>query len=113
MMESVTHCTFGARQFLVVGCKPEQAWVRACDGRNFADVDGSIVATHMMLELQQLGLATTWVGSFDVPKLQSLCPALAGWDLIAVFPLGFAAEDAAPSERHFLRKTAEEAVTVL
>ena len=112
-METVTRCTFGAKQFLVVGCREEEAWVRGYDGRNFADVDGSIVATHLMLAIEDLGLATTWVGSFDAPRLRQLLPQLEGWDLIAVFPLGYAAETAAPSERHSVRKAAEEMVTEL
>ena len=41
---------FGAEVFFVVGAKKDTAWVRKFDNYNFADVDASIVATHMMLE---------------------------------------------------------------
>ena len=44
-----TNYTFGAGVFLVVGGKREEAWIRPYDGRNFADVDASIVATYIML----------------------------------------------------------------
>ena len=112
-IHTVTHCTFGAPEFLVVGYREEGAWVREYDNRNFADVDASIVATHIMLQIKDLGLDTTWVGHFDAPKLRKLLPALADYELIAVFPVGYAAEDAVPAPRHSQRKAKAELYQVL
>lgn len=105
--------TFGADTFLLLGYKQEEGWVRSFDSHNFSEVDASIVATHMMLEIEDLGLATTWVGYFDAPLLKKLYPALADYELIALFPIGYAAEDAEPSPRHFERKDKEEILEVL
>lgn len=96
----VTNFTFGAQNFLVVGYKNSDGWVRSFDGTPFACVDASIVATHIMMEIADLGLATTWVGHFDAPLLRKLCPEMAEYELIAIFPIGYAAEDAQPSPRH-------------
>lgn len=104
----VTKFTFGAPEFLLVGADPSGAWVRPFDQANGADVDGAIVATHMMLEIVNQGLASTWVGFFDAPRLKELLPETAGYDLVALFPVGYAAEDAEPSERHGLRKATDE-----
>jgi len=112
-MAQVTTCTFGASTYLIVGCDPAKAWVRPADGRNFADVDGAIVATHLMLAVQDLGLGTTWVGFFDTPKLKALYPQMEPYDLIAIFPVGYPAEEAAPSPRHTLRRPMDEAVEKL
>ena len=76
-------------------------------------MDAAIVATHIMLEIEDLGLATTWVGNFDAPHLQELYPEMQDYELIAVFPFGYAENDAEPSERHMERKSIEELVTVL
>ncbi len=116
--EAVRSCTrfsFGADTFLVVGYNEEEAWTRKYDGRNFADVDASIVATHMMLEIEDLGLATTWVGHFNAPKLKELCPQMQGYELIAIFPIGYAAdnEEAKPAPKHFIRKDKEEILETL
>lgn len=110
-VEQVTRFTFGAKDFLVVGCKEDEAWVRKYDGKNFADVDGSIVATHMMLAITELGLASTWVGCFDAPKLKELCPQMEGYNLLAIFPIGYAGEE--PCERHFQRKAKEEVLEII
>ena len=107
-IREVTGCHFGADNFLVVGCKKEESWTRPFDGQNFAEVDGAIVAAHMLLEIEDLGLNTTWVGYFDAPALKKRYPQMEDYKLIALFPIGYAAEDAEPSEKHFLRKSAEE-----
>lgn len=112
-MEQVMHNTFGAGTFLVLAADPNQAWQRSYDGKNFADVDLTIAASHMLLEIQQLGLGTTWVGSFDAPGLKRLFPIMKDLDLLAILPIGHPAADAAPSERHPLRKSTQELVCKL
>lgn len=98
---------------LAVGGKSEDAFVRPSDNRNFEDVDASIVASHIMLEVQDLGLGTTWIGLFDAPKVKELFPEMSEYDLVALFPIGYPADDAEPSERHILRKNKNELVKYL
>ncbi len=95
-----TQYTFHAPMIFAVGGNPSEAWVRKYDDKNFVDVDAAIVATHMMLEIQALGLGTTWVGSFDEDKLKELFPTMAGYNIIALFPTGYPAENAHPSKLH-------------
>lgn len=114
-VSKVTKYTFGADSFLVVGYKEDEGWVRPYDNRPFADVDGAIVATHIMMEIKDLGLDTTWVGFFDAPLLKELCPAMKDYELIAIFPIGYAedSEAGAPSPRHTIRKEIKDIYTEL
>ena len=112
-LAETTNYTFGAGAFLVVGGRKEDAWVRQYDGRNFADVDASIVATHIMLAIHNEGLRSTWVGHFDADKLKASFPQMANYELIAIFPIGYAAENGVPSPRHMQRKDVAEIVEVL
>ena len=96
-----------------VGGTTEGAFVRPSDKRNFEDVDACIVATHMMLEIQELGLGSTWVGFFDTDKLHELFPETKDWDMVALFPVGYPDGDAEPSERHAVRKSTAEMVKFL
>ncbi len=98
---------------IVVGGKISEAWERPSDKRRFADVDATIVATHIMLEIADLGLGTTWIGHFDAPKLASLFPEMSGCELVAAFPIGYAAEDCEPSPRHSQRRSRDEIVKEL
>ena len=86
-IHEVTKCTFGAGLFFVVGGKPSDAWTKE-DGFNFAQVDATIVATHLMLAVADAGLGTTWVGNFDAPKLKALCPEMADYEFGGHFPGG-------------------------
>ena len=56
---------------------------------------------------------STWVGYFDAPKLKEAFPVMAGYDLIAIFPIGYATEKGVPSPRHPQRKRMEEITEVL
>ena len=95
----------------VIGAKKDDTFVRPFDNKNFAEIDAAIVATHLMLAIQAEGLGTTWVGNFDAPKLQELIPEMQGYDLIALFPVGYPAEEAKPSDRHEKRRAISEAVS--
>ncbi|MBQ9419859.1 MAG: nitroreductase family protein, partial [Synergistaceae bacterium] len=98
---------------LAVGGTNEGAFVRPSDNRGFGDVDATIVATHVMLAIEDGGLGTTWIGMFDAPKLKELFPEMKNFDLVALFPVGYKADDAAPSERHTIRKNKNEIVKYL
>ena len=76
-------------------------------------MDAAIVASHVMLSVESLGLGSTWVAYFDAPKLKKLFPETADYELIALFPIGYKAEDAKPSAFHSKRKPLEELVKYL
>ncbi len=115
-LEKVNACTrfgFGARTVIAVGAKADEGWTRKFDGRAFADVDAAIVATHIMLEVQDLGLGTTWVGHFDAPALAQALPELSGYDLIALFPIGYPDPSYEPAPGHTASRPEEELVSYL
>lgn len=109
-ISKTTNFTFGAKTILALGTKTDKAWVRPFDGMNYADVDGAIVGTQIMLEVQELGLGTTWVGYFDAPMLKSMVPEMQGYNMIALFPIGYPADDAAPAPMHEKTKPADELI---
>lgn len=98
---------------IAVGAKKEGAWVRPFDEKNFAENDAAIAATHIMLEIHDLGYGSTWIGHFDAAKVQELFPETAGYELIALLPVGIIAPDAAPSERHEKRLPLDRIATFL
>ena len=76
-------------------------------------MDASIVATYIMLAIHNEGLRSTWVGHFDAPKIKEFFPQMADYDLIAIFPIGYATEKGVPSPRHAQRKNVAELVEIL
>ena len=112
-LKQTTPYTFGAALAFVVGAQRDGAFDRPFDNKNFAEIDAAIVATHLMLAVQDEGLGTTWVGWFDAPKLQELFPEMQGYELIAIFPVGYPAPDAKPHVRHEDRRPLKEVVVEL
>ena len=109
-MGDVTSYMFGAPVCIAVGAVKDECWVRPSDNRPFADVDAAIAATHIMMEIEQLGLATTWVAHFDVDKFKALFPESKDWDMIALFPIGHKAPEAHPAHLHAKRRDRSELV---
>ena len=112
-LKQATNFTFGAKNVLIVGGKKDEAFTRPVDGKNFAEIDATIVATHLLLAIQAAGLATTWIGMVDEPKLKELFTEMKDFDIVALFPIGYAAEDAKPSPRHSERRAKSETLIEL
>ena len=115
-LEDVKQCTryhFDAPVVLIVGYKESEAWVRSFDGKNHGDVDATIAGTQAMLEIQELGLGSTWVGYFDPAAVKERFPETKEFVVTALFPFGYPAEDAEPSPMHSKRKSTDDIVTYL
>ena len=98
----------------VIGGDPAKSWKRGADGHDFVDVDTAIAATHMMLEIHDLGLGTTWVGRFSPEKLVREFPDMAGYSLIRIFGVGYPARDSQPvAGWHDKYKSVDELVKFL
>ena len=83
---------------------------RQSDGMDFGFMDASIVTTQMMLEIQNLGLGTTWIGAFDPTKVCEVYNLPKNYVPVAILPVGYPSEDAHPSTFHEDRKPIEETV---
>ncbi|MBQ6578372.1 MAG: nitroreductase family protein [Bacteroidales bacterium] len=112
-IKSVTRSNFGAPLILVVGCRPDSAWVRKYDGKNGAMVDASIVSTYLMLAAENEGLSTLWVGSFDPAALADILPGTEGYEMVSMINAGYPAGTCVPSPMHSVRKGIDELVTKL
>jgi len=89
---------------------PAQNWVRK-DGINYALVDSSIVADHIILTATHLGLGTCWIGAFDPEVAKEFISAEEGLEAVAFTPIGYANPDA--PKRDKVRKALEDLVIYL
>ena len=109
-INKTTRYGFGADTFIVLGADPKYAFCRDQDKKNFADIDAAIVGAHVLFQIQELGLGTTWVGKFDPQKMKEEFPSMEGYELIALFPIGYpdtSAPAGRPTKRHFEKKRIE------
>jgi nitroreductase len=81
---------------------PAQNWVRKQDGKNYNDVDVSIVMDHLILAAADLGLGTCWIAAFDPAAAREVLSLQAGVEPIAFTPLGYPADAPTPKTRKTL-----------
>lgn len=98
-IDRATRCRFGAPVVLVLGYDVTVA-SRNPDVADFGAIDASIAATHMMLEAQDLGLRTCWVGLIDPPELRRQFQIPRTIRVFSVMPLGYPSEESEPSHLH-------------
>jgi len=102
-----TPCQFGAPLTFILCYEKGECWINP-ENEPIGDVDVSIVTAYMQLEAVEQGLGTCWVACFDRAKLQQELNIPANLHPVAVLPMGYPADDAAPSDRHFSRKPPEQ-----
>ena len=77
---------------ICVCCEPQNAWVRR-DGKNFADVDATIVMDHIILAATSLGLGTCWVGAFDAKAAAEILKLPDEVEPLVFTPIGYPADE--------------------
>lgn len=112
-LDKLGGCTkFGwnAPVVMIICYDKEFSWKRRYDEFDGGIIDASIITTHMMLEIEELGLGTTWLGAFKADKAREIYNIPENYEIVAILPIGYPAEDARPSDLHFSRKNIEETV---
>ena len=112
-LDKLKNCTpyhFNAPLALLICYDKNVSWKRGCDSYDMGEVDASIVTTQMMLEIENLGLGTTWVGSFKPNALKDEFNIPDNFIPVAILPIGYPAVDAAPSPFHSQRLDITETV---
>ncbi len=107
------HTCYGAPLVLLVCGDEEIACNRPVTHHSMAEMDASIVATHMMLAAKSLGVDSTWICAFDHAKASELFCLPAHVKPHLLLALGYPAEDGTPSPRHTDRKPLEQTVQYL
>ncbi len=77
---------------------PARAWVRS-DGKNYCDVDVSIVMDHLILAATDLGLGTCWIGAFNPTAAREVLNLPDDVEPIAFTPLGYPSDQPGPKKR--------------
>ena len=106
-VRSVTHWAFDAPTVLLVCADLAESW-KNVDGADSAEVDAAIALDHMMMEAWECGVGSTWVRGFDERVMRQAFGIPATWEVVAMMPMGYPAENARPSGWHFKRKSTEE-----
>ena len=81
--------------------------VMGCDQR-VSTIDCSIALSFMMLAATAEGLGTCWIGGFEQPPLKEALCIPEEYDVVALTPLGYPAEEGRPRDRKPLAEMVSE-----
>lgn len=96
--------------YIVVCADDANAWVRASDGHNHADIDVAIATEHLCLAATAQGLGTCWVCNFDVELCRQTLGLPEGLRPAVLVPVGYPADGSIPEKK---RKDGSEIISYL
>ncbi len=70
----------------------DEAWTRK-DGKNFMDIDATIVMDHIILAATSVGLGTCWIGAFNAAAAKEILKLPEGVEPVLFTPLGYPADE--------------------
>ncbi len=112
-IEKLRGCTrshFNAPCVFVVCHNKEESWKRPYDGALSSPVDAAIVATHMMLEAENIGVGCCWVMHFNPSVLKETFNIPENIEPVALLVMGYPSSDAEPHDFHFKKRPVDEIV---
>ena len=99
-------CRYGAPVVLIVGVDTDEACT--LDGHSTADIDGSIVATHLMLAATNYGVDSIWIERFNRIVIKDQLNIPENIFPVCLIPLGFRTGDCPVSRNFHNRKPMED-----
>ncbi len=113
-LSSLSKCVFGAKTVMLFAYDTDEDWKNPLEEGVHAGVeDVSIVATHVMLAAEDLGLGSCWVNYFPNSKVEAAFNLPKNERVVLFLTLGYPAPDAAPAPLHDKNKDVESFVKYL
>ena len=107
------HRCYDAPTVMIVCGDTEAACCPPLVSHNLAEMDASIVATHMMLAATAVGLGSVWICAFDNDAVAKAFDLPAHIKPYLLLPIGYPSDTCEPNPRHTMREPLEKTVTRL
>lgn len=76
------------------------AWVRPFDKKAMVDIDSTIVADHIVMEAEDLGLGTCWLTYFKPEVIRKNFKIPENLEPVVIISIGYSAKSKDSAERH-------------
>ncbi|MCL2220409.1 MAG: nitroreductase family protein [Chitinispirillia bacterium] len=107
--DECTPCRFNAPVVLLVCYDKTVCWTHPENSSLYSgEIDASIATTHLMMAAQDAGLGSCWVMRFERDKAAKIFALPENIVPVAMLPIGYKADDAAPSGLHSRRPVLEK-----
>lgn len=98
----------GAPLAIIVCGDHSNVFVRPFDKKDMVMVDATIVADHIVMEAEELGLGSCWLTYFDPAAIREEFNIANNLEPVAIIALGYAAVEKASPDRHVRDRKAIE-----
>ncbi|MCI2113977.1 MAG: nitroreductase family protein [Acidaminococcus sp.] len=113
-IRSLTPCAFNAPVVLMMTYSQSEQWKHPQEQEVVAgQEDVSIVATHIMLQAWDLGIASCWVNAFPHKKTEEVFHIPEDEKVVLLMPLGYGNPEYRPTPKHTIFRDKDELVKVL
>ena len=112
-IDACTPCRYGAPTVLVVAYDTTNVFVYPGEKVNSGVEDATIVATHIILASQNLGVNSCWLNFFDPAKVKQELNLPENEEVVMLMDLGYADAAGKALANHFSRKELDQQVTYL
>lgn len=112
-IDAVTPCRYGASTVLVVAYDTRNVFTYPGGRMTSGAEDATIVATHMMLAAEALGVRSCWLNRFDPDQAREILDLPEEEEVVMLLDLGYAAPGAGPLPNHSKRRPLSETVSEL
>lgn len=102
-LKDCTNGHFNAPLAIIVCYDNQVSWKREYDDADLGTVDASIVGSHIMFQVADMGLGTTWIAHFDPAKVRTAYNLPDTIIPVAIFPIGYPHPDCVPAPGHTKR----------
>ncbi len=111
---ALTPCTYNASTVLLFTYDQDEVFLYpGAEMVSSGAEDVAIVATHMMLQAQDLGIGSCWVNFFEPAKAKELFALPEKEVPVLLMPFGYPAEGVGPLEKHSIKKALDQTVKYL
>jgi nitroreductase len=111
-IKEFTKYDFNSPLYMIIGYDQSVSWKSRYDGHDGGAVDCAIVATQMMLQAWEIGIATTWIASFDPVLMKQVMDLPADFQPVLMFAIGYAIDGYEPSPMHSQRNPLVEGINL-
>lgn len=102
---------YGAPVAIIVCEDHSTSWKRPFDKKDIAEIDVTIVTTHMVLEATELGLGSIWICYFDPKIIREEFNIPDNMEPVNIIGIGYGAgEPDSPDRHNIARKPLEDTV---
>lgn len=109
-LKECTKCHFDAPCAFLVCFNRDESWKRPYDSALSAPIDATIVATHMVLKAQDIGVGSCFVMHFNPFKMREAFNIPENIEPQLLIVMGYPADDAEPIKMHSTFRDINETV---